>query len=49
MVKLAEMPQEILERTDKRYAPKWTAEALKVVIGLVFTAVIGAVLGLVIK
>ena len=49
MIKLAEMPQAILDKGDERYAPKWTSGAVKFVMAVVFSAVIGAVVGLVLK
>lgn len=48
-IKVAEMPEKILEKTDSRYAPRWTADVLKFLIGAVAVVIIGAILSLVVK
>jgi hypothetical protein len=47
-VLIAELPEKIWEKADQRYAPKWVADALKVLIFTGGIAVVGAILKLVI-
>jgi hypothetical protein len=48
-IKIAELPEKILEKTDSRYAPKWAADAVKWTIATMMIVVIGAIMALVIK
>jgi len=43
-VAIAELPEKLWERADQRYAPKWVADALKVLMSIVAVGVIGALL-----
>jgi len=48
-VDVAKMPEKIIEKTDRKYAPKWTAEVLKYFMGGVTVVIIGAILQLILK
>ena len=41
---IAELPEKIWDKGDQRYAPKWVADALKVLMSIVAVGVIGALL-----
>lgn len=48
-VDIARLPEKILEKADKRYAPIWVATMLKATIGIVGGALIVAILALILK
>lgn len=48
-VDIATLPEKLLEKTDKRYAPMWAATAWKTVFTIVGGTVIVSVLALIIK
>jgi hypothetical protein len=47
-VSIAELPEKLWAKADERYAPKWVADILKALIGLGLTAIVVALLKLVI-
>ena len=46
---LIEMLKSWREEAEKKFAPKWVADAMKFVMGVIAIAVIGAIMSLIIK